>query len=391
MDKNSLGYTPANSRQIDGTHYRDIAKGEQHWDMMWRLFREAWFIGCITKYLFRYRKKNGLKDLDKARHYLDKLIELEEAETAENLSKENTNPYLNSTDKRVWHFGYLSKCVCGADYPNMLMTSDVAHVTCQTCILRALGSITQQDLANFLGKCSETRPTDSKVWHLGHNGVTMCRQDYPNIAMTEEPVSVNCQKCIHQMVRCFTRDNTKQLLEYWDPTSPEGQNLQLQIVDVAETEEKTVPTEILTNTPPPSPWGSWAVDSFDSRHNIHDWQNTGIDPRCIICGVFMHHSWKDNILQECMRCGDAYKGQPSEQQPCNPWKLENKFEPCCECGEDYPRRDLIAGEVFCAKCRVIESLKLKGQCNNESHVWKGIQGVVGSGRKCLRCGTVEEA
>jgi hypothetical protein len=27
-------------------------------------------------------------------------------------------------------------------------------------------------------------------------------------------------------------------------------------------------------------------------------------------------------------------------------------EPCCECGEDYPRSDLLAGEVFCQKCRI---------------------------------------
>lgn len=79
----------ANDGQVGGTHYRDVAKGgEQHWDMMWRLFREAWFIGCITKYLFRYRKKNGLEDLRKGLHYYQKLIELEEAEAKANLKTE---------------------------------------------------------------------------------------------------------------------------------------------------------------------------------------------------------------------------------------------------------------------------------------------------------------
>lgn len=69
----------ANDRQVGGTHYKDSAKGgEQHWDMMWRLYREAWFVGGVTKYILRYRNKDGLKDLEKARHYLDKLIELEE-------------------------------------------------------------------------------------------------------------------------------------------------------------------------------------------------------------------------------------------------------------------------------------------------------------------------
>lgn len=53
---------------------------EQHWDRMWKLYREAWFVGNVTKYVERYRSKNGIDDLKKARHYLDKLIELEEAE-----------------------------------------------------------------------------------------------------------------------------------------------------------------------------------------------------------------------------------------------------------------------------------------------------------------------
>lgn len=76
----------ANDTQVAGSHYRDLAgpNGEQHWDMMWRLYREAWFIGCITKYVLRYRKKNGIEDLRKARHYLDKLIELEEQDEKDN-------------------------------------------------------------------------------------------------------------------------------------------------------------------------------------------------------------------------------------------------------------------------------------------------------------------
>ena len=69
----------ANDNQVGGTHYKDVPPGEeQHWDMMWRLYGEAWFVGNVTKYVLRYRKKNGVEDLKKARHYLDKLIELEE-------------------------------------------------------------------------------------------------------------------------------------------------------------------------------------------------------------------------------------------------------------------------------------------------------------------------
>ena len=35
------------------------------------------FQGSVIKYIFRFRKKNGLQDLLKARHYIDLLIENE--------------------------------------------------------------------------------------------------------------------------------------------------------------------------------------------------------------------------------------------------------------------------------------------------------------------------
>lgn len=38
--------------------------------------------GNVVKYVSRWRGKNGLEDLRKARHYLDMLIELEEARLA---------------------------------------------------------------------------------------------------------------------------------------------------------------------------------------------------------------------------------------------------------------------------------------------------------------------
>jgi hypothetical protein len=69
--------TKANDVQIGGTHYK--TGGEEHWDRMWRMHGKGYFVGCITKYVERYDKKNGVQDLEKARHFLDKLIELETA------------------------------------------------------------------------------------------------------------------------------------------------------------------------------------------------------------------------------------------------------------------------------------------------------------------------
>ena len=69
----------ANDIQVDGDHYQH--SGVQHWDRLVQLYGKGsfvYFVGCATKYLERYQKKGGIKDLKKARHFVDKLIELEE-------------------------------------------------------------------------------------------------------------------------------------------------------------------------------------------------------------------------------------------------------------------------------------------------------------------------
>lgn len=73
----------ANERQVGGDHYKQHgATGEQHWDRVWRLFGPGYFIGCATKYIERYQDKNGIQDLEKAKHFIEKLIELETAKAA---------------------------------------------------------------------------------------------------------------------------------------------------------------------------------------------------------------------------------------------------------------------------------------------------------------------
>ena len=66
---------PANERQIAGEHYKKY--GElQPWDV-WMPWNLNGFQAVILKHLVRYKDKNGVEDLLKARHYLDKLIEEE--------------------------------------------------------------------------------------------------------------------------------------------------------------------------------------------------------------------------------------------------------------------------------------------------------------------------
>lgn len=67
--------TTANNKQVGGDHYKE--KPIQPWDFI-AANRIGYFEGNIIKYVSRWRDKGGVDDLHKARHYLDKLIELED-------------------------------------------------------------------------------------------------------------------------------------------------------------------------------------------------------------------------------------------------------------------------------------------------------------------------
>lgn len=65
---------PALNRQEGGSHYKEMPI--QPVEFIYR--NKIPFIeGCVIKYCCRWRQKNGIKDLKKARHFLDLLIEME--------------------------------------------------------------------------------------------------------------------------------------------------------------------------------------------------------------------------------------------------------------------------------------------------------------------------
>ena len=64
----------ANDTQVGGQHYK-MPGHEEHWDRAWRLKWDP-FQYQITKYVERWKDKGGVEDLEKARHFLDKYIEL---------------------------------------------------------------------------------------------------------------------------------------------------------------------------------------------------------------------------------------------------------------------------------------------------------------------------
>ena len=60
-----------NQRQVGGTHYKTEY---EHWDLA--IFLDMGPMEyAASKHVTRWRKKDGLKDLQKATHYIDKLVE----------------------------------------------------------------------------------------------------------------------------------------------------------------------------------------------------------------------------------------------------------------------------------------------------------------------------
>jgi len=62
----------ANDMQVAGDHYRT---GYQHWDFVADICL-CYFDAQVIKYVSRWRKKNGVQDLQKARHVLLKTAEI---------------------------------------------------------------------------------------------------------------------------------------------------------------------------------------------------------------------------------------------------------------------------------------------------------------------------
>jgi hypothetical protein len=82
----------AMSEQVGGSHYRDKAIQPIQFIHANKLHHIE---GSIVKYISRWREKGGLQDLEKIKHYVDLLIELE------GLKKEN--PEKEPPPGFVWH------------------------------------------------------------------------------------------------------------------------------------------------------------------------------------------------------------------------------------------------------------------------------------------------
>jgi hypothetical protein len=77
----------ANDRQPGGRHYMD--RVIQPWDFI-HANNIGFLAGNVIKYVARYEQKGGLLDLEKAEHYLQKLIE-EQKKAIGNIKPETAN------------------------------------------------------------------------------------------------------------------------------------------------------------------------------------------------------------------------------------------------------------------------------------------------------------
>ena len=61
-------------KQVDGNHYKDLKIQPIEYIHANNI---GYMEGNVIKYVTRWRGKNGLADLEKAKHYIEMLIELE--------------------------------------------------------------------------------------------------------------------------------------------------------------------------------------------------------------------------------------------------------------------------------------------------------------------------
>ena len=74
----------ASDRQVGGTHYKDMPIQPHYFCHVNKL---GALESNVVKYICRHNQKGGRKDLDKAKHYIDLLIEFEYEDTQRDLRK----------------------------------------------------------------------------------------------------------------------------------------------------------------------------------------------------------------------------------------------------------------------------------------------------------------
>lgn len=113
-----------NKHQVGGTHYKT---SYEHWDLLLDLgLGIDYLIGQATKYVSRWRKKNGVQDLQKALHFVNKLIENKRFICFEHYSQRATGEHVvAATRKEVARFAAVNQLSDQeADFCELLVLKD---------------------------------------------------------------------------------------------------------------------------------------------------------------------------------------------------------------------------------------------------------------------------
>lgn len=93
----------ANKMQIGGTHYQN--KSIQPWDYI--VSNGLGYLeGCVVKYVSRHSEKGGVEDLQKAKHYLEKLIEFSGGNTIEDAAPQAAEKFIAAKPRIKAPYGY---------------------------------------------------------------------------------------------------------------------------------------------------------------------------------------------------------------------------------------------------------------------------------------------
>lgn len=125
-----------NEMQVGGQHYKVQM---EHWDWV-EAHKIGYLEGCATKYITRHRKKDGLKDLQKAQHYVEKMLELF-------LNKRRVNSGLEINDELM----ALDSAFCSANE----LTPEESHIVLELAYwsnLWDLESVIEQ-IKELITKC----------------------------------------------------------------------------------------------------------------------------------------------------------------------------------------------------------------------------------------------
>lgn len=71
----------ADARQVGGGHYKVPNPQIEHWNLV-IAYNWDYFTAQVIKYMMRWPEKGGIQDLEKAAHFLQKLIETKRLDAA---------------------------------------------------------------------------------------------------------------------------------------------------------------------------------------------------------------------------------------------------------------------------------------------------------------------